>query len=138
LKLNERKADIDIPSRIKEDITWRQTFLNILLSYYNRQIPEPEAVLIRTEEYRDESNEIEQWVKENVEFKEGRILELTDLNNRRFGQGYSNRRVKGFFRKSVEKALEKLKEREDFDHICKNHTIGAITSQKWLGIGLLE
>jgi phage/plasmid-associated DNA primase len=108
------------------------------LSYYNRDIPEPEAVLVRTEEYREESNEVEQWCKENIEFKVGSVLELTDLNNRRFGPDYQNRQVKGKFKKDVERVVRQMGDSvEGFDHICKTRTIEKSTYRCWVGITLI-
>ena len=34
-----------------------------------REETQPKAVLSRTEEYREETNEVEQWGKENTEYK---------------------------------------------------------------------
>ena len=135
-KDNQFQRDTSLPSRLKADLTLRQTLMNILIKCYYQpeQENEPEGVSRRTKEYRAENNEVEQWVLENIEFKVDGILELTDLNLRRFGPGFSNRQMKGKFRKDVEKVLKKLGEGVDgFNHEMKN-TGG---SQRWKGIALI-
>jgi len=61
---NEYKIDRTLPSKMREDITWRQTFLNILIDYYYRDIGEPDSVKENTKEYKEESNEFETWLNE--------------------------------------------------------------------------
>ncbi|KAJ3380410.1 hypothetical protein HDU92_005985 [Lobulomyces angularis] len=92
------KKDKTLPSRMKTDVTWRQTF--------NRRSFN-----------RSENNELEQWVLENVRFQPNGVLEQTDLNRRRFGNDFKNPRSKGVFRKEFEKCLKKLGENiQGFDH----------------------
>jgi hypothetical protein len=80
-------------------------------------------------------SEIEQWCKENIEFSVGGVLELADLNTRRFGAEFSNNQEKGRFRKQVEIFLQRTGESVDgFDHRMKN-TGG---SKKWKGICLIN
>jgi phage/plasmid-associated DNA primase len=53
----EYKIDRTLPSRMREDLSWRQTFMNILISYYTREdIREPEEIKVKTQEYRQENN----------------------------------------------------------------------------------
>jgi phage/plasmid-associated DNA primase len=76
---NEYKIDRSLPSRMREDVTWRQTFMNILLSYYQRDVQEPEEVKVKTNEYRQENNDFENWYNENVERKDNAVLKLKDV-----------------------------------------------------------
>jgi len=76
---NEYKIDRSLPSRMREDVTWRQTFMNIMLSYYQRDVQEPEEVKVKTNEYRQENNDFENWLSENIEQKENGMLKLTDV-----------------------------------------------------------
>jgi P4 family phage/plasmid primase-like protien len=76
---NEYKIDRSLPSRMREDVTWRQTFMNILLSYYQRDIQEPEEVKVKTNEYRQENNDFENWFNENVERNDNGLLKLKDV-----------------------------------------------------------
>ena len=61
---NEYAIDTSIVTKIREDVTWRQTFMNLLLEYYDRVIPEPEAVRIRTGEYRSGNDIVMEFVTE--------------------------------------------------------------------------
>jgi P4 family phage/plasmid primase-like protien len=76
---NEYKIDRTLPSRMREDITWRQTFLKILLEFYYKEVTEPNEVKVRTNEYRQDNNELFAWLDENVEYKENSILELKNV-----------------------------------------------------------
>jgi len=53
---NEYAIDRTLPSKMREDVTWRQSFMNILISYYDRVVDEPEEVKVRTNEYRSDND----------------------------------------------------------------------------------
>lgn len=54
---NEFKIDITLPSKIREDISWRQTLINILLQYYHSDaVPEPDEVRLTTNQYREDND----------------------------------------------------------------------------------
>jgi P4 family phage/plasmid primase-like protien len=76
---NEYKIDRTLPARMREDLSWKQTFMNILLDYYNKIIPEPIDVKLRTNEYRKENNDFFNWLEENIEYKENELLQLKDV-----------------------------------------------------------
>ncbi|NDD85269.1 hypothetical protein EBZ38_13480 [bacterium] len=77
---NEYAIDYTIPSRIREDITWRQTFMNVLLEYYYRtDITEPLDVQLNTNEYRSQNNKFFAWLDENVSTSEMDVLRLSDV-----------------------------------------------------------
>lgn len=101
----EFKIDRTLPSRMREDVTWRQTFINILLSYYYKDVPEPPEIKIKTNEYRQENNEFYNWLEENVEYKEGYILQLAEVcelyTTKRVGP-----RVMSKFKKEIEKYIK--------------------------------
>jgi P4 family phage/plasmid primase-like protien len=133
-EINEFKIDITLPSTLREDVSWRQTFMNILLMYYYMDIIEPNEVQNKTKNYRDDNNEIESWCKDNIELSPNSILELKSLceiyfiNNPRVGV-----KEKGKLRKQVEKYLQyHLK----IDHECKNTKINGKSTQHWIGITL--
>lgn len=75
----EFPIDRTLPSRMREDPTWRQTFMNILLSYYTRIVPEPIEVKMKTNEYRQENNDFYNWLEENVEENEDELLQLKTI-----------------------------------------------------------
>jgi P4 family phage/plasmid primase-like protien len=62
---NEFKIDRTLPSRMREDITWRQTFMNILLDYYYKDISEPAVVQVSTNRYRQGNDIVLEFVTEN-------------------------------------------------------------------------
>ena len=64
---------------MKTDITWRQTFFNILLEYYYKKVPEPEQVKVMTLEYQEDNNEIEAWLKDHISFNKGGVVELKNV-----------------------------------------------------------
>lgn len=76
---NEFPIDRTLPSKMREDVTWRQAFMNILISYYDRIVEEPDEVKVRTNEYRMDNNDFYNWLSENIEYKEGSILQLADI-----------------------------------------------------------
>jgi P4 family phage/plasmid primase-like protien len=76
----EYKIDRTLPSRMREDIRWRQTFMKILIDYYYRDnIQEPEQVKIKTNEYRQENNDFFNWLNENVEYNQNSLLQTKDV-----------------------------------------------------------
>jgi P4 family phage/plasmid primase-like protien len=66
----EYKIDRTLPSRMREDISWRQTFMKILLEYYYKDVKEPDEVKMKTNEYRQENNEFFNWMNENIIYSE--------------------------------------------------------------------
>jgi P4 family phage/plasmid primase-like protien len=104
---NEYLIDRSLPSRMRDDITWRQTFLNILIDYYPRIVKEPESVKTRTNNYRVDNNETEQWIIDNVEYKLGAVLYFKDLVAS-FKPMITNPKAKGKFKPTIEKALNKI------------------------------
>jgi P4 family phage/plasmid primase-like protien len=99
---NEFPIDRTLPSRMREDITWRQTFINILLSYYYRTVPEPNEIKLKTNEYRQENNDFYNWLEENVEYKDGEILKLSDVVNTFVGKTVKKEREKSKYKKEIE------------------------------------
>ncbi|NDC96137.1 hypothetical protein EB077_12590, partial [bacterium] len=75
----EYKINRDIPSKIRENTSWRQTFINILLDFYYRDIREPDEVKVKTSEYRQENNDFYNWLKENVVEDANRYIRLKDI-----------------------------------------------------------
>ena len=52
---------------MREDLSWRQTFMKILLSYYYLDIKEPVEVQVKTNEYRQDNNDLFNFFEENLE-----------------------------------------------------------------------
>jgi phage/plasmid-associated DNA primase len=89
---NEFAIDRTLPTRIREDVTWRQTFMNILLEYYYKQVPEPDEVKMSTNQYREDNNEFISWLENNIIYKENAILRLTDLIQSFCGKSVSTKK----------------------------------------------
>jgi P4 family phage/plasmid primase-like protien len=67
----EYKIDRTLPSKMREDISWRQTFVKILLEYfYKDDIKVPDEVKVKTNEYRQENNDFFSWLDENIQYSE--------------------------------------------------------------------
>ncbi len=102
---NEYKIDRTLPSRMREDVTWRQTFMNILLKYYYQEIKEPVEESLKTNEYRKDNNEFHNWLEENVIYREGGTLKLQDCVELFVGKKVGSRQL-GKFRSHVEKFIK--------------------------------
>ena len=50
-----------IPTIMRTDISWRQTFMNILIKYYYLDIKEPTEITLKTNQYKENNDE-------NIEF----------------------------------------------------------------------
>jgi P4 family phage/plasmid primase-like protien len=147
---NEFQADTDIPTKIKHDISWRITFMNILLEYYYRNdIIEPESVLASSRLYQEENNEIEMWCKENLVIVEDENIlgEYTtyltlDLAARSFYKKINPKQgEKTILKNGIDRYFKKvLPEKSDIEN-KKNRVIDSNGTQLnikcWLGITLL-
>ena len=132
---NEFKIDRTLPSRMREDITWRQTFIKILLDYYFRDVKEPIEVQVKTNEYRQENNEFYNWLEENVEYKPGSILKLQDTIEVYIGKKISTRQL-GKYRKEMEKYIKERYKNVDWEY--KQFWVGDIKYKGWQNLQILD
>lgn len=132
---NEYKIDRTLPSRMREDITWRQTFIKILLEYYTKDIREPTEVQVTTNEYRKENNDFFNWLEENVILKEDAVLNLKDVCLL-YHKKEITRKAKNKVKKEVEKWLSK--KYPQLDSCCKESRMNNIRYNGWKGISVLE
>jgi len=102
----EYKIDRTLPSRMREDITWRQTFMKILLEYYCQDIKEPVEVQVKTNEYRQENNDFYNWLEENVEYKEDSYLQLKDVIYLYTGKNKMHSSTTSKIRKEIERWIK--------------------------------
>jgi len=102
----EYKIDRTLPSRMREDVTWRQTFMKILLDYYFRDIKEPIEVQVKTNEYRQENNDFYNWLEENVEYKEDSYLQLKDVIYLYTGKNKMHSSTTSKIRKEIERWIK--------------------------------
>jgi putative DNA primase/helicase len=134
---NEYKIDRTLPSRMRTDVSWRQTFINILLDYYYKDVPEPSEVMTKTFEYRDENNDLMAWVQENIAFAKGKTLALRDV----CAMYYENKprvgvKEKGKLKKQLEKCLKQ--KFPLLNSACIKTTIDKQSFQGWFDLKLLE
>jgi P4 family phage/plasmid primase-like protien len=119
----EYKIDRTLPSRMREDISWRQTFMNILIEYYYRDIKEPMEVQVKTNEYRTENNDFFNWLDENIEYKEGGILKLSDICDIYIGKKVGPR-IMSKYKKELENFI---KQKFSINNLNVNHTFSHTT-----------
>jgi P4 family phage/plasmid primase-like protien len=130
---NEFKIDRTLPSRMREDVTWRQTFVNILIDYYYKDIPEPIEVKLKTNEYREENNDFNSWLDENIIEKEDGIINLKDICQLYYHKEVT-KRDKNKIKKMVEKWIST--KYQHLDHICKYSRHNGIKYNGWKGVSL--
>ena len=102
----EYKIDRTLPSRMREDVSWRQTFMKILIDYYYKDIKEPPEINIKTNEYRQENNDFYNWLQENVIYKENEILQLKDICQLYLGKVKVHSSISSKYRKEMEKYIK--------------------------------
>jgi putative DNA primase/helicase len=128
----EYKIDRTLPSRMREDLSWRQTFMNILISYYTREdIREPEEIKVKTQEYRQENNNFFAWLDENIEVTNSGDdhLELKTICELYLKKDKIQSRISSKYRKEMEKYIK-----EKYPHLeweCKQHYIGESRPRGW-------
>jgi phage/plasmid-associated DNA primase len=133
---NEFMIDKSLPSRMREDSSWRQTFMNILLEYYYKDIKEPDEVKMKTNEYRQENNDFSNWLDEHIEVKQDEVLKLTDvcllyLNKTKIHSSLSTK-----YRKEVEKYIKSKYTQIESSH--QDSTFNGVKYKGWRGLSLKE
>jgi P4 family phage/plasmid primase-like protien len=103
---NEFKIDRTLPSRMREDLSWRQTFMKILLDYYYKDVREPIEVQLKTNEYRQENNDFYNWLDDNIEYCENELLKLKDVVDLFVGKPVKKEREKSKFKKELENYIK--------------------------------
>jgi phage/plasmid-associated DNA primase len=131
----EFKIDRTLPSRMREDVSWRQTFMNILLEYYYKDVREPHEVQLKTNEYREENNPFVSWLDENIIYDMTSVVNLKDICFLYFKKDI-NKREKTRIKKEVEKWLSK--KYTDIDHICRDSRYNGDKYNGWRGITIKQ
>ena len=133
---NEYKIDRTLPSRMREDVTWRQTFMKVLLEYYFKDVKEPVEVQVKTNEYRQENNDFYNWMDENIEKSPHGILKLKDVcqlytEKQKIHSSLSNK-----YKKEIEKYVkEKYK---DINHQYRDSSFNGERFKGWFGLQVKE
>jgi putative DNA primase/helicase len=103
---NEYLIDKTLPSRMRDDITWRRTFMNLLLQYYYKDIKEPDEVLVKTNEYRQTNNDFFNWLDEHIGIAPGKYLQISDICKMYLNKDKIHSSVSSKHRKEVEKYIK--------------------------------
>lgn len=129
---NEYKIDRTLPSRMREDVSWRQTFIKILLDYYYKDIKEPVEVQVKTNEYRQENNDFYNWLCENIKCEKNNILKLKDVVDLYTGKASGSKGLNPF-KKDIEKFIkESFKE---INYKYQNSSFEGKSYRGWLHVG---
>ncbi len=129
---NEYKIDRTLPSRMREDVTWRQTFMKILLEYYFMDVREPIEVQVKTNEYRQENNDFYNWMDENVEENKNGILKLKDVCELYTGKSKVHSSTSSKYKKEIEKYIKsKFKE---VDYKYQDSSYNGERYKGWSGV----
>jgi P4 family phage/plasmid primase-like protien len=102
----EYKIDRTLPSRMREDTTWRQTFINILIEYYYMDIIEPVEIQLKTNEYRQENNDFYNWMEENIVYKENELLQLREVCQLYLSKIKIHSSLSSKYKKEIEKYIK--------------------------------
>ena len=133
---NDFKIDKELPSKLRTVVSWRQTFMNIILDYYYRQVLEPEVVKVSTRRYKSENNEVERWLTEHIQQKASAFLTLADVCTAVGGDNmhHSTKRTK--VKEMVELFLtEKFHESKCY---MQEKKVNGKTSRGWMGYVIID
>jgi hypothetical protein len=125
---------------MREDVTWRQTFANILLDYYYKDVPEPMEVKLKTNEYREENNDFNNWLDENICYKENNILNSKDvydvLSHSVYGMSRINNNKKSKIKHEIQKWIRK--KYPSINHLHQDTTFNGQKFKGWLHLDFIE
>jgi len=125
---NEYKIDRTLPSRMREDITWRQTFIKILLDYYFMDVKEPLEVQVKTNEYRQGNNDFYNWMDENIEQHKDGILKLKDICQLYTGKTNIHSSSSNKYKREIEKWIK-----EKHKNINYQYKISSYNGERYKG-----
>ena len=91
---------------MREDLSWRQTFMKILLSYYYLDIKEPVEVQVKTNEYRQDNNDLFNFLEENLEYKKDSLLQVKDVVLLHTGKAKVATSISNKYKKEIEKYIK--------------------------------
>ena len=135
---NEHLIDKTLMDKIDNDITWKQTMMNILLNYYAKSVIMPDEVTKYTNEYKDENNDFENWLNNNLIESNNKedCIELKDilkqyLNNDKL----LNSKISSNYKNKIINYIRKKYTKHDYEfkYIMKN----GIKIRGWVGFNLI-
>ena len=131
---NEYPIDRTLPSRMREDVTWRQTFMNILLKfYYTKSVTEPNEVKIKTDEYRQENNDFYNWLNENIIEDSESVIKLQDICCSYLSKTKIHSSISSKYKREIEKYIK-----EKYKHLKNEYGTVRVdefsTAKGWVGL----
>jgi P4 family phage/plasmid primase-like protien len=136
---NEFKIDRTLPNRIYTDVAWKQTFINILISYYYKNIPEPDSVKIGTTAYRVGNDSILDFINQNC------VLEIGNKDLRIDCTSLWTSFMEWINLEDIQCKITNRQFKERIDkitkHSCRNKIKGTVYNysvQGWIGISLTK
>ena len=76
---HEKPIDEMLSHNIDNDIEWRQSFMNILISYMGTNVEMPEAVKMKTKRAREQADEFVEWLSEAIIERPEGLLTLGEV-----------------------------------------------------------
>jgi phage/plasmid-associated DNA primase len=135
---NEFKIDRTLPSRMREDITWRQTFVNILLQYYYKDVKEPKSVKVFTRKYRETNDVVLEFVNQmcNQEIGNKDFRIETSVLWSSFNTWITSEQLVSIV--TAKQFKERIDKLTNYDHKSKIYSVNGSRIAGWYGIRLLE
>ena len=130
---NDHLIDTTLMDKIEKDITWKQTMMNILIQYYSKNIKTPTEVILSTTEYKDENNEFEKWLDDNIILDKESYIELKDII-KEFTQEDKPLHTKesALYKGKIIDYIKKKYPKHDYEY--KRRRMGEIHFYGWSGI----
>ena len=76
---HEKRMDEMLSHNIDNDLEWRQSFMNILITYLGTNVDMPEAVKMKTKRAREQADEFVEWLSEAIVERPEGLLTLGEL-----------------------------------------------------------
>lgn len=128
---NQHKIDTTLMNTINNDITWRQTMMNILLSYYNKEVDTPKEVESYTNSYKNDNNDFENWLDDNlIEDKEG-YIELKHIISNYTESDKIHSKISSLYKKLVINYIRKKYPKSNYEY--KKRRINNNNINCWIG-----
>ncbi len=129
---NEYKIDRTLPSKMRQELEWRQTFMNILIDYYYKEnVKEPQEIQMKTNEYRDENNDFFAWLSENLEYNPQRAISLGEIT-----EAYTSKklpsRMSSKYKKEIEKWIKQTHKNIAYEY--KDISFNGNRVRGWVGL----
>jgi hypothetical protein len=136
--INNSEYDNNINVNIKDDITWRQTCMNILLEFYYTKYKEPEPVidnLINKYSELSTNNDVFKWLDKHIILDADNVLNLKEIC-----EHYYTYKVHSKIASKMKKEIECYLKDKYIDIVCnyRDTTFKGNKVRGWIGIKYKE